>query len=331
MTGVQKKTVSKDEDGTRVDQWFFRHFPDVPKGHLYKLLRKGQIRVDSKRMKPGSRLKQGQIVRVPPLKSDGPSATKKLPVSDRDRTFLKSLVLYEDDDLLVLNKPSDLAVQGGSGLTQHLDAYLYVFENHDGVVPRLVHRLDKQTSGALILARNAPAARALGKAFKDQKVRKYYWGLTSPAPDSSAGEIKAPLKKGSGTDKEHMMVDDKEGKKAVTLFEVIDQASKKFAFVCFWPRTGRTHQIRVHANVVGAPLIGDSKYGGQQIMHDLLESDNALKERLYLHARRLICPHPAGQGLIDVTAPLSDKDKILWRHLGFDPEFQGDVFEDIEL
>lgn len=331
MSGVQKKTVTKDEDGKRIDQWFFGHFPDVPKSHLYKLLRKGQIRVDSKRMKPASRLKEGQIVRIPPLQSDGAQARKKLPVSDEDRQFFKSLVLYEDDDVLILNKPADFAVQGGSGTPRHLDAYLHVFETEEGVVPRLVHRLDKQTSGVLILAKHVKAARFLGKAFKEQKVRKYYWALSSPAPETPSGKISAPLKKGGGSDKENMLVDDKEGKFALTLFETIDQASKKFAFICFWPRTGRTHQIRVHANLIGAPLLGDKKYDGVTSLESLFDGSKKIRHRLYLHARRLVCPHPCGKGHIDVTAPLTDEDKILWEYLGFDPDFTGDPFEDIEL
>ena len=323
MSGVQKRIVTRDEDGQRVDRWFFRQFPDVPKSHFYKLCRKGQMRLDSKRIKPGSRLKEGMEIRIPPLKSEAGPGRKTLPAGAADITFFKSLVLYDDGDVLALNKPSGLAVQGGTNTNYYLDAFLHIFNDEQGVTPRLVHRLDKQTSGVLLLARSADAARGLGQSLKTRQVEKLYWALTSPAPEHNTGEINIPINKAGGIDKKMMQVDPDTGKSAKTHFDVIDTAGKDYAFVRFRPHTGRTHQIRVHAAFSKLPIIGDTHYGGLETPDKIFgTSDTPVQDRLYLHARRIIAPHPVKDENIDITAPLSKADKALWEILGFDSEYK---------
>lgn len=331
MSGVQRHIISEDDDGQRIDRWFFKNFPDVPKSHVFRIFRKGEVRLDSKRVKPDTRLKAGQEMRIPPLATKASPGPKKLPVSDKEKAYYRSLVLYEDNDVIVLNKPAGLAVQGGSGITKHLDAFLHIFDDKNGVTPRLVHRLDRQTSGVLLLAKSAASARELGKAFKSRDVKKLYWAITSPVPDSPQGEVNAPLSKGHGADKELVQIDKKDGKSARSLYHVMDKASSDFAHVCFWPLTGRTHQIRVHSVLLGAPILGDDRYGGRTDFDDMFGVEDDVSQRLYLHARRIVCDSPSGNGTIDITAPLPDQDKKLWQLLGFDPENDADPFDNNHL
>ncbi len=330
-------TVKDDDDGQRLDRWIKKYVPDMPYVLAQKLMRKGQIRVDGKRVKPDTRLVSGQEIKIPPFESKTQDKIKvhKKKITDDDIEFMRSLVIYEDEHVIALNKPADFAVQGGTNTKHHIDGLLEVFKNKDGVVPRLVHRLDKGTSGILLLARSAKCARELGFAFKNRDVRKIYWGVVSPTPDAYEGTIKAPIVKSEG-DYEKMVIDEKEGKFALTEYCVIENAGRAAAFVAFWPRTGRTHQIRVHAaEALGSAIIGDRKYRAikdeecKLIDADLEGMD--LPKRLHLHARRLILPHPMISGrVLDVTAPLSPELVKSWKNLGFNHKYKQDPFEELD-
>jgi 23S rRNA pseudouridine955/2504/2580 synthase len=326
MSQVQLIPVDADDVDTRLDRWFRKRFPDVKNGQLQKLLRTGQIRIDGKRADSATRLAPGQTVRVPPLAEPEPRAYKpRKPVDDHDARDLQARVLYRDDWVIVIDKPYGLAVQGGSGTTRHLDGMLDALA-FDGERPRLVHRLDRDTSGVLVLARTVLAARRLGETFRGKAARKYYWSVTVNVPKESRGRIDAPLVKHEGPRGERMERDDDDGKPASSLFSVIDHAAGKAAWVALWPLTGRTHQLRVHMAAIGTPILGDGKYGGADAH---IESDG-IGQGLHLHARRLILPHPSGKGRIDATAPLPPHMRETWRYFGFDPKSDGDPFAEIE-
>ncbi len=324
-------TVAEDDDGQRLDRWLKQH---LPYALIQKLIRKGAIRVDGKKAKGDLRLAAGQEVRLPPLeekhaesknKREGESENKPKPaLAAEDVAFIKSLVIYDDGEVMALNKPPGLAVQGGTNTERHVDGMLEAFIDKKGVKPRLVHRLDKDTSGVLLLARSAKAARELGRAFKGREIRKIYWAIVIPAPDQNEGTIKAPLIKAGGAQKERMVIDEKEGKWAETDFIVLDRAGKQAAFMAFQPRTGRTHQIRVHAaDALECPVLGDGKYGGAAARLEGMD----LPKKLHLHARRIILPHPLqAKKTIDITAPLSDELKKSWKAMGFDTQSQDDPF-----
>ena len=326
MSNVRHIKVAQDDDGQRLDRWLKRHVPELPYTLAQKLMRQGQIRVDSRRAKAETRLKAGQDVRIPPIATLDSRKQKRKEISDKDRAFIKSLVIYDDGDVIALNKPYDLATQGGTKMKKHIDGLLDALKNKEGVRPRLVHRLDKDTSGVLLLARSAQAARALGEMFKGRDVKKIYWAIVSPAPEIQKGTVRAALIKGGGPRKEKMVVDEKEGKKSRTDYAVIESMGNDAAFVAFWPRTGRMHQIRVHAQVMGAPILGDGKYGGSAT--DMKTMEHA--RRLHLHARRIMCPHPLRKGILDITAPLPLELVASWKNFGFNPNEKGDPFEDME-
>ncbi|HOO80907.1 MAG TPA: RluA family pseudouridine synthase [Alphaproteobacteria bacterium] len=336
MSNVRQIEVKADDDGQRLDRWLKKNVPELPYGLAQKLIRKGQIRADGKRIKADAKLKAGQEIRIPPLEHK--SIDEKVKITDKDKAFIKSMVIYEDADVIALNKPAGLASQGGSKTKYHIDGLLEALTGKDGVKPRLVHRLDKDTSGILLLARNAKAAKAMGDAFKTRKVKKIYWAVVCPAPDRPDGTIKAPLIKAGGNNKERMVVDEKEGKSAITDFIVLESALHSAAFVAFWPRTGRTHQIRVHSELIGCPIVGDKKYARlpeQEETHEARRKAEAdlkalnLADRLHLHARRIILPHPSGRKApLDVTAPLPPELKKTWKALGFSPSLKADPFED---
>ncbi|MDA5193085.1 RluA family pseudouridine synthase [Govanella unica] len=316
MSGVIQKTVSKDEDGIRLDRWFKKHFPGLPFARLSKILRNGNVRVDGKRAKTADRLPEGAVVRVPPL-GEQPEAPAPAPVVVRpeDVALLKSMILYEDNDVIVLNKVPGLAVQGGSGTTRHIDGMLDGLAV-DGVRPRLVHRLDRDTSGVLILARTGQAAAALGKAFHSRAAQKLYWALVIGRPGIGDGLIKAPLAKEPGPRGERMEVNEDEGKAAITKFHVMDTAGTKTAWLALMPLTGRTHQLRAHCAHMGTPIVGDGKYAASDAY-----LTGTISRKLHLHARRLIVPHPKRAGvMIDVTAPLPDHMRETWKTFGFDPD-----------
>jgi 23S rRNA pseudouridine955/2504/2580 synthase len=304
--GVRAVTVAAEEAELRVDRWFKRHFPGLSHGRLEKLLRKGQIRVDGKRAKAGQRLAAGQVIRVPPLDGQrsgmaagrGRAATT---ATKEDAEALRRAVLYRDDMVIAINKPPGLAVQGGTRTTRHLDGMLDALRFGAKERPRLVHRLDRDTSGVLILGRSASAAAALARAFRRRSAQKLYWAVTVGTPVPHEGRIDQALVKGAARGGERMMTagktDRSEGaRKAVTLYRVVEHAGKEAAFVALSPLTGRTHQLRVHLAERGTPILGDGKYGGADAFLP------GRKSRLHLHARRLVLPIEGGPTL-DIIAP----------------------------
>jgi len=305
---VQNRAVTDDEADMRLDRWFQRHFPELSHGALQKLLRTGQVRIDGKRAEGKDRVEPGQSIRLPPGVSNSP-APKPRPassasgptISDRDAAEIQKMVIHRDDHVIVLNKPPGLAVQGGSGTEKHIDGMLdglrFGFEQR----PKLVHRLDKDTSGLLLIARTGQAAKHLTASFRDRETEKLYWAIVVGEPSKKEGAINLPLAKRPGAfDRELMQVDEENGQKALTHFRVVDSASRRAALLALWPRTGRTHQLRVHCTAIGCPILGDRKYGGEEA----LLSTIADARKLHLHARRLTLPHPSGKGELKAQAEL---------------------------
>lgn len=329
-------TVAEDDDGQRLDRWLKKEVSDLPYGLAQKLIRKGAIRVDDKKKKADTRLSAGQVVRIPPVDDPGQSsAIKDKPrrkVTDADAKAIRGMVIYDDGDILALNKPPGLAVQGGTNTQKHIDGMLPVLAAENGVVPRLVHRLDKDTSGILLLARSADMARKLGFIFKDGAVKKLYAAITVPCPEEKEGTITAPLAK-SGQDFEKMRLDEEDGKTAITEFRVIEQAGHRCAFTAFWPRTGRTHQIRAHAALIGSPVWGDRKYGGlkDETGEYLLSGPEELSHDLHLHAARIILKHPSTGKVLDISAAFPKKLARSWNSLGFEARLRDDPFSDITI
>ena len=300
-TRVHTRAVAQDEAGLRLDRWFQRHFPDLGHGALQKLLRTGQVRVDGRRAESRDRVEPGQTIRLPPGVSVAPPPRpREIPtVPDRDAAEIRSLVIHRDDEVIVLNKPPGLAVQGGTGTDRHVDGMLDALRFDAAERPRLVHRLDKDTSGLLLIARTGQAARRLGEAFRDRETEKLYWAVVVGAPPRADGAINLPLAKRPGArDRELVQVDHENGQKALTHFEVLDRAGKRASLLALWPRTGRTHQLRVHCAAIGCPILGDGKYGGEEALLAAV----ADARRLHLHARRLTLPHPSGRGELVVEA-----------------------------
>jgi 23S rRNA pseudouridine955/2504/2580 synthase len=326
MTEPRIITVPNGDDGQRLDRWLKRVAPDLSYVLVQKLLRKGQIRVDGGRAKPDKSLSAGQEVRLPPLRQDqgeNPSRPKRL--SPEDEKFIRDLVIFDDGDVIAINKPPGLASQGGTKTRRHIDGMLDALSDKEGTRPRLVHRLDKDTSGVMLLARSAKVARELGKAFKGRDVKKIYWALVVPTPDPLEGTIRAPIGKVGGRGSEKMAIDEDEGKTAITDYVVIDNAAGEMAFVAFWPRTGRTHQIRAHAaQVLETPILGDGKYGGAEAHIEGMKHDKAL----HLHAARIVLKHPTKPGMIDITASLPKPMEKTWRRFGFEPHDAADPFEE---
>lgn len=311
QNAVRHMEVSADDDDIRVDRWFKRHFPDVPYGQLAKWLRTGQVRVDGGRVKPGVRLASGQEIRLPPMAPATAKTERTRPaVAPKAAADLQSRVIYKDDHVIAINKPSGLAVQGGSGTTRHVDGMLDALRYDAQERPRLVHRLDKDTSGVLLLARTRQAAQTLSYSFQGRAVDKVYWALVMGLPEVQAGTIDAPLAKRGGAGQEKMEgVDD--GQFAETDYRVIDNAAGRVAWLELRPRTGRTHQLRVHCSLMGNPILGDGKYGGRESFFA------GLPKRLHLHAQSLSLPHPEGGERLVITAPLDDELHESWKFLGF--------------
>lgn len=305
----------------RLDRWFRERFPGLTHGRLQKLLRTGQIRVDGKRVKADARLAVGATVRVPPLgeKAPPPSKDQQAKIRPEDAKLIQDAVLYQDDWVIAINKPPGLAVQGGSKTSRHLDGMLDALRFGAEERPRLVHRLDKDTSGVLLLARTRKAASALSEAFKGRQTEKTYWALVRGVPRPHEGEITSLLDKG-GEDFEVMRPDAK-GRKAITDYAVIEPAGQQAAWLALRPVTGRTHQLRVHCAQLGTPIVGDGKYGGSDAFIE------GLSNKLHLHARHLVIPHPK-RGVLDVSAALPDHMMQTWALFEFDPESQEDPFAD---
>ncbi len=328
MSGIRQVTVSDEDDGQRLDRWLKKNAPNLPFSLIQKLIRKGQIRVNGGRVQMDTRLEAGQEVRIPPSAEAG-KVDEYFRPSKEDAAYIKSMVIYDDGDIIALNKPSGLPSQGGKNIGRHVDGLLAALGDGDSK-PKLCHRLDRDTSGVLMVARSREMAMRLGRAFENKNIRKYYWALTIPAPDMNDGTIDAPLVKGAGLQKDMMIVDADTGKFARTEFHVVERAAKRAAFVAFWPRTGRTHQIRVHAAEGGFPVIGDEKYGDIEASHATIEA-LGLASRLHLHAARLVMPHPSGKGILDIRASLPEELRRSWAQLGFDPAPENDPFAHIKI
>lgn len=325
MSSVEKKWVAPGEEGMRLDRWFAAHYPGLAYGRLQKLLRTGQVRVDGSRAKANTRIEPGQEIRVPPLPQPQPAAEApaEKPLSDRDIAFVRNLVIHKDDDILALNKPPGLAVQGGSSTSEHLDRLLDALTFEKTERPRLVHRLDKDTSGVLLLARSRHVAATLGRCLKDRSARKLYWALVIGVPRPAQGEINLPLIKrgGRGDERVHPAgPDDPDAKSAISRYAVLEPAGRRLSWLAMTPITGRTHQLRAHAAAIGHPIVGDGKYGGADA-----HPGGEIPRKLHLHARRLTIPHPHG-GVFDISASLPTHMLATWGVLDFDPEDDSNPF-----
>ncbi len=348
--GVQTLVVSGDEDGMRLDRWFKHHFPALGLSHLNKILRKGEVRLDGKRAEGSTRLVEGQSVRVPPLRTEtdvAAPAVKRTP-NEKDARAIKEMILFEDKWLMVLNKPWGLAVQGGSGTTHHIDGMLEALTDEKGERPRLVHRLDRDTSGVLLVAKTRKIASDLGELFRSRQTKKVYWSVVEGVPKPSQGRISLFLAKGAGMgddrigrtqgerrDPERMRIakhGEIDAQHSLTYYAVVDKVAPRLAWLSMKPVTGRTHQLRAHAEAIGNPIIGDPKYHGNLPANDPRRNDplrsvpTDIEQKLHLLARRLVLPHPKG-GILDVTAPLPPHMKKTFDLFGFDVK-QHDPIDD---
>jgi 23S rRNA pseudouridine955/2504/2580 synthase len=320
VSEVKRHEVSDEEDGMRLDRWFKIHFPQVTFAYLNKLTRTGQVRLGAGRCKTNSRLQAGQDIRVPPLDFDRrPADTPKqdiAPLTRVERRLFDSMVMHEDRDLFVLNKPSGFAVQGGTKTFQHLDGLLMGLGVELGERPLLIHRLDRDTSGVIVVAKRRAVAAALGKLFATRNVQKTYWAVVKGVPKPPQGRIEVALIKAKGPEGDRMRAsrdgEEDDAQQAVTNYAVIDKAANTASWLSLKPMTGRQHQLRAHAAHLGTPIMGDNKYGGD------LDLPEGVPNQLHLHARRLVFPHPR-EGKIDITAPLPGHMVATFELLGFDP------------
>ena len=309
---VRQFTVGYDDDGIRLDRWFKRHLPQIGFATVSRWARTGQIRVDGKRAKPEDRLEAGQILRIPPGgDAPGRAQPSRRPLSEEEIAQADAMVIHQDKAAIVLNKPPGLATQGGTKTTSHVDGLLDAFAP-EGPRPRLVHRLDKDTSGVLLVARTPGSAAFFAKRFSGRSAKKIYWALVVGVPEIAEGTIEAPIAKQPGTGGEKMHVDEANGQPAKTRYRVVDRAGNRAAWVELQPLTGRTHQLRVHMAAIGHPIVGDGKYGGQDAF-----LTGSISRKMHLHARRLIIEHPDGAPL-DVTADLPEHFAASMDQLGFD-------------
>jgi 23S rRNA pseudouridine955/2504/2580 synthase len=349
MSGVRLVTIEAEAAEQRLDRWLRRLHPHLPQAAIERLCRRGEIRVDGARAKPATRLAEGQVLRLPPIPEPeaAPSATRApAAVSEADAAMIRACVIWRDDDVLALNKPPGLAVQGGSGQVRHLDGLAEALRFDRDEKPRLVHRLDRDTSGVLVMARSARAAAGLARAFRARDARKIYWAATAGVPSPKAGTIRYGLVKapghGAGGEGEKMLVVPPDevaategARRATTDYRVIEAAAKRAAWVALQPVTGRTHQLRAHMAAIGHPVVGDGKYGtnaqentgtgwGSQL-------GGSVSRKLHLHARHLRIAHPLTGAMLSLTAPLPEHMARTWDLFGWDPsEAPADPFEELE-
>jgi 23S rRNA pseudouridine955/2504/2580 synthase len=325
---VRQFTVSQDDDGIRLDRWFKRHMEDVSFNIVSRWARTGQLRVDGARATPADRLAAGQVLRLPPPEAPKPASTPRpkraRPELSAEQTELaESMVIHKDAAAIVLNKPPGLATQGGTKTFEHVDGLLDALQYEAEGRPKLVHRLDKDTSGALLVARSAKAAAFFSKSFSGRTAKKIYWALVVGVPDIADGFIDLPIGKQPGTGGEKMQVDEKEGQPARTRYRMIERAGNTGAWVELQPFTGRTHQLRVHMAAIGHPIVGDGKYGGPEAF-----LTGGVSRKMHLHSRRLRIDHPDG-GKIDITAELPSHFAESMKTLGFDLALgESTAFED---
>ncbi|MFO6465415.1 RluA family pseudouridine synthase [Jannaschia sp. KMU-145] len=335
MSGVQKVVVAAGEGDQRLDRWLRRRFPQVTQGAVEKMCRKGDLRVDGGRVKASTRVEEGQEVRVPPLaQGQAPAAPRREKVAEADAEMIRSCVIYRDDHLLALNKPPGLASQGGSGQgDRHIDGMGDALRFDADEQPRLVHRLDRDTSGILVMARNRMTAAALSDAFRDRETRKIYWAAVAGVPHPRMGTVRYGLVKagGAGSEKMRAIHPDEVGevkgaKNATTDYAVLEALGGRAAWCALVPVTGRTHQLRAHMAELGHPIVGDGKYGGsgQENMGDGwgAQLGGEISRKLHLHARSLQLTHPITGARLHLTAPLPDHMVQTWAMLGWDA---GDV------
>ena len=333
-SAVETIAVGDDEAGMRLDRWLRRRYPSLPQSHINKIVRKGEIRVAGRRAEASTRLEVGQQVRVPPL--DLPAAQPAAAANPEDAAFLRSLVLFEDRDVLVLNKPWGLPTQGGSGVKRHVDGMLAALAGPNGERPVLVHRLDRDTCGVLLCAKSRKIAADLGALFRARATKKIYWALVEGCPKPENGRISLFLAKGDGmgdargakpidhAERERMRVvrhGDPDAQHSVTLYATVDKVRPRLAWLSLRPITGRTHQLRAHCEAIGHPIIGDPKYNrrpaSDPARNDPLRAvPPGLEPKLHLMARRLVVPNPRG-GIIDVTAPLPPHMRAAFDMFGF--------------
>ncbi len=315
---VRQFTVDDDDAGARLDRWFKRHLPQLGFATVSRWARTGQIRVDGKRARPEDRLEAGQQIRVPPG-GEAPQRSAPAPraLSEEDRAAARAMIILETPAALVLNKPPGLATQGGTKTTRHVDGLLDAFvtgePGDDAPRPRLVHRLDKDTSGVLLVAKTPGSAGFFAKRFASRSARKVYWALVVGVPEVREGTIDAALAKQPGSGGEKMHVDHEGGQPARTRYRVVDKAGDKAAWLELEPLTGRTHQLRVHCAAMGHPIVGDGKYGGPDAF-----LTGSISRKMHLHARRLIIDAPGGEE-IDAIAELPEHFAASMAQLGFDP------------
>ncbi|SFE31070.1 RluA family pseudouridine synthase [Roseivivax sediminis] len=347
MSGVQTVTVGPGEGDQRLDRWLKRLFPHLAQGRIEKMCRKGELRVDGGRVKGSHRLETGMQVRIPPIPEPGEVASRPKPtVTDRDAEMIRAAVLFRDEHIIALNKPPGLPTQGGSKQTRHVDGMSEALMFGLDERPRLVHRLDKDTSGVLLLARTRAVAKDLAEAFRARETRKIYWAAVAGVPQPNMGTIRYGLVKapghGKGGEGEKMLclhpdeVPRTEGaKNATTDYAVLTSLAKRAAWVAMVPVTGRTHQLRAHMAELGHPIVGDGKYGGsgQENLGDGwgAQLGGEISRKLHLHARTLSITHPVTGARITVTAPLPDHMARTWETVGWAPgDVPTDPFEDVE-
>ena len=317
MSGIEFRRVSSNEADTRLDRWFRRHYPALSHGRLEKLLRTGQIRLDGRRTKASTRIAEGQIIRIPPVAESGTGSEKgsaepldeSTPIGEDQARQIRAHVIYRDSAVIALNKPAGLAVQGGTNVGQHVDAMLDALRFGLAERPRLAHRLDKDTSGVLLVGRTPRATAAIAEALRRRETRKTYWAVVVGVPKPSEGSVDLPLAK-QGRRRRERMTGIAGGKRARTGFRVIEAAGRRAAWVELSPETGRTHQLRVHMAVIGTPILGDGKYGGSAAHM------SGLSRRLHLHARSIDVPMPDGHR-ISVSAQLPPHMLKTWEFFGF--------------
>jgi 23S rRNA pseudouridine955/2504/2580 synthase len=319
-------TVTPEDDGIRLDRWFKRHYPGLQHAMLEKILRKGQIRLDGKKSASSDRVAAGQMLLCPDMTEEVAPRPKRR-ASDQEMAEIRKWVIYKDDNIIVINKPFGIAVQGGSKITKCVDDMLDGLMFNMAERPKLVHRLDRDTSGVLVLARSSKVATQLMKLFSSRALDKTYWALVNNVPMPLKGHVDLPLRKKEnpkasgigggpeGRDYEVVQVDEENGQKAVTDYRVIEFLARRFAFMELKPLTGRMHQLRVHMQAIGCPIVGDHKYGGSTTA----ARDIGVQDILHLHARRILIPSISGAKPVDVLAPLPEHMRRSFDALGLEP------------